>query len=62
MVLYECDTWSLTLQEKQKLGMFENRLLKKMFGCRRDEVKGVGLNNFHSSPSIIRMVKLRRMR
>ena len=41
VVLYGCETWSLTLREERKLKLFENRVLRKIFGPRRDEVKGV---------------------
>ena len=38
VVLYDCETWSLTLREERKLRVFENRVLRKIFGPRRDEV------------------------
>ena len=38
VVLYGCETWSLTLLEKRKLRVFENRVLRKTFGSKRDEV------------------------
>jgi hypothetical protein len=37
-VLYECDTWSLTLREEHRLRVFENRVLRRIFGPKRDEV------------------------
>ena len=40
VVLYGCETWSLTLREKRKLRMFEKRVLRRIFGSKRDEVKG----------------------
>jgi len=40
VVLYECETWSLTLREERRLGMFENRVLRRIFGPKRDEVIG----------------------
>jgi len=40
VVLYGCETWSLTLQEERKLRVFENRVLRRIFGPRRDEVTG----------------------
>jgi len=40
VVLYGCETWPLTLWEKHRLGVFENRVLKKIFGLKRDEVTG----------------------
>jgi hypothetical protein len=35
--LNECETWSLTLKEKRRLGLYENRMLRKAFGSNRDE-------------------------
>ena len=40
VVLYGCETWSLTLREKRKLRMFEKRVLRRIFGSKRDEVTG----------------------
>ena len=40
VVLYGCETWSLTLRDEKKLRVFENRVLRKIFGPRRDEVTG----------------------
>jgi hypothetical protein len=40
VILYGCETWSLTLGEEHRLNVFENRVLSKMFGPRRDEVTG----------------------
>jgi hypothetical protein len=40
VVLYGCDTWSLTLREEQRLRVFENRVLRRIFGPKRDEVTG----------------------
>jgi hypothetical protein len=69
VVLYECETWSLTLREVQRLGVFENRMLRKIFGPKTDEVIGSWrklhneeLHNLYCSPSIIRIIKSRRMR
>jgi hypothetical protein len=63
-VLYICETWSLTLREEHRLRVFENRVLRRIFGQLIDEVKGGGrkvhneeLHNLYSSPSIIRMTK-----
>jgi hypothetical protein len=69
VVLYGCDTWSLTVREGHKLRVFENRVLRRIFGPKRDGVT-VGwrklhneeLHNLFSLPSIIRIIKLRRMR
>jgi len=69
VVLYGCETWSLTLREKMKLGVFENMVLRRIFGPRRDEVTGEWrrlhneeLTDFYSSPNIVRVIKSRRMR
>jgi hypothetical protein len=69
VVLYGCETWSLTLREEHRLGVFENRVLRRIFGPKRDEVTGSwrklhneDIHNFYSSPSIIGIIKLRRMR
>jgi hypothetical protein len=40
MVLYGCETWSLTLREEHRLSVFENRVLRRIFGPKRDEVMG----------------------
>ena len=40
VVLYGCETWSLTLWEERKLRVFENRVLRRIFGTKRDEVTG----------------------
>jgi hypothetical protein len=40
MVLYGCETWSLTLKEERKLSVFENMVLRRIFGPRSDEVTG----------------------
>ena len=42
VVLYGCETWSLTLREEHRLRMFENRVLRRVFGPKRDEVTGNG--------------------
>ena len=41
VVLYGCETWSLTLREERKLRVFENMVLRRIFGPRRDEVTGI---------------------
>jgi hypothetical protein len=40
VVLYGCETWSLTLREEHRLRVFENRVLRRIFGSKRDEVTG----------------------
>ena len=69
VVLYGCETWSLTLREERKLRVFKNMVLRRIFGPRRDEVTGERrrlhneeLNNLCSSPNIVRVIKSRRMR
>jgi hypothetical protein len=44
VVLYECETWSLTLKEERRLRVFDNRVLRRMFGPKRDEVTRNGEN------------------
>jgi hypothetical protein len=69
VILYVCETWSLTLREEHRLRVFENRVLRRIFGPKRDEVTGEWsklhnkeLHNLYSSPDIIRQVNSRRMR
>jgi len=49
LVWYGCETWSLTLWEEHKLRVFENRVLRRIFGPKRDEVTGSGENYVTSS-------------
>ena len=69
IVLYGCETWSLTLRKERKLRVFENTVLRRKFGPRRDEVTGEWrrlhkeeLNYLYPSPNIVRVIKSRRMR
>jgi hypothetical protein len=66
---FVCETWSLTVREEHKLRVFENRVLRRIFGPNRDGVTGgwrklhnEELHNLYSSPSISRIIKSRRMR
>jgi hypothetical protein len=64
VVLYGCGTWSVTLREEHRLRVFENRVLRGMFGPKRDEVTGEWrklhngeLRNLYSLPDIVRQMK-----
>jgi hypothetical protein len=68
-VLCGCETWSLTLREERRLRVFENRVLRRIFGPKRDEVTGEWrklhdeeFDDLHSSPNIIRVIRPRRMK
>jgi hypothetical protein len=69
MVLYGCETLPLTLREEHRLRVFENRVLRRIFGPKRDEVTGgwrklynEKLHYLYCSPSTVRLFKARRMR
>ncbi|KAJ4432176.1 hypothetical protein ANN_20792 [Periplaneta americana] len=69
VVLYGCETCTLTLREEHRLRVFENKVLRKIFGAKRDEVTGewrklhnTELHALYSSPDIIRNIKSRRLR
>jgi hypothetical protein len=69
VVLDGCETWSLKLREEHRLGVTENRVLRRLFGPKRNEVTGEWrklhneeLHDLYSSSSIIRIMKARRMR
>jgi len=68
-LLYGCEAWSPTLREERRLRGFEYRVLRRMFGLRRDEVTeerrklhNEELNDLYCSPNIVRVIKSRRMR
>jgi len=69
VILYGCETWSLTLREERRLRVFQNRVLRRIFGPKRDEVRwewrrlhNEELNDLYSLPVIVRVIKSRRMR
>jgi hypothetical protein len=68
VALYGCETLSLTLREEHRLRVFENRVLRRIFGLKRDEVirrlrkLHNELYNLYFSPSIIRKIKSKRKR
>jgi hypothetical protein len=69
VVLYGCEIWPLTLREEHILRVFENRVLRRIFRPKRDEVMGKWrklhneeLRDLYSSPNVIRMIKSRRTR
>jgi hypothetical protein len=68
VVLYGCETWSLTLGKEHRLRVFENSVLRKIFGPKREEagswrkLHNDELHNLYSSPNIVRVIKSRRMR
>ena len=69
VVLYGCETWSLTLREERRVRVFENRVLRRIFGPKRNEVIGKlrklhneELNDLYYSPHFVRLVKYRRVR
>jgi hypothetical protein len=68
VVLYGCETLSLTLREEHRLRVFENRVLRRIFGPKREEDGSLGklhndeLHSLYSSPNIVRVIKSRRMK
>jgi hypothetical protein len=68
VVLYGCEIWSLTLSEEHRLRVFENRMLRRIFGPKREEdeswrkLHNDEIHSLYSSPNIVRVIKSRRMR
>jgi hypothetical protein len=68
VVLYGCETWSLTLREEHRLRVFENRMLRRIFRPKREEdgtwrkLHNDEIHDMYSSPNIVRVIKSRRMR
>jgi hypothetical protein len=68
VVLYGCETWSLNLRDEHRLRVFENRVLRRIFGPKREEdgswrkLHNDELHSLHSSPNFFRTIKPRRMR
>ena len=69
VLLYGCEIWSLTLSEERRLRVFESRVLRRIFGPKRDEVTREWrkphheeLNDLYSSPNTVWVIKSRRMR
>ena len=66
VVLYGCETWSITLREERRLRVFENRVLRRIFGPKRDEItrkwrklRSEELDDLYCSPNIVRVIKSR---
>jgi len=66
VVLYGCETWSLKLRKERRLKLLENRVLRRKFGTKRNEVTGEmrklhneNLNDLNCSPSVIRVIESR---
>jgi hypothetical protein len=68
VLLYGCETWSFTLREEHRLRVFENRVLRRIFGPKREEdgswrkLHIDELHSLYSSPNIVRVIKSRSMR
>jgi len=67
--VFGCETWSITLREERSLGVFENRVLRRIFGPKMEEVivelrklHKEELNDLYCLPKLIRMMKSRKMR
>jgi len=69
LVLFGRETWTLTLRDERRLRLFENKVLRKIFGPRKDEVTwerrklhNEEIKNLYSSPNIFQVIKSKRMR
>ena len=69
VVLYGCETWSFTLRKESRLGVFENRVFRRIFGSKWDDLIRVWrklhneeVSDLHFSLNIVRMIKSRKMR
>ena len=69
VILYGCETWLLKLREERRLRVCENRVLRRIFGSKREEVTGEWIkqhseefNDLYFLPDIIQVIKSRRMR
>ena len=68
VVLYGCETWSLTLKEEYRLRVFKNRILRRIFGPKWDEngewrrLHNGELHSLHCLFNIVRVIKFRRLR
>ena len=68
VVLYGCEAWSLILREERRLRVFENRIMRRIFGPKRDangewrRLDNEELRSFYHSPNIVRAIKSRRLR
>jgi len=69
LALYGCETWSLRVREERRLRLFEHRVLRRIFGPKRDvgtrewrTLRNEQLNDVYCTPNIFRMVKWRRIR
>ena len=69
VIVYGCESWSTTLANEHKLRVFENKVLRKIYGPKRDEITGEWrrlhneeLQGLYVSPDIIRIMKSQRLR